>query len=238
MTLPCLANSLPRTRPAELSLVLNIWLPSSWETSPSHVSQTSRLTADMSPGPACSWRGDSRGSWNSESTGEGIWRSGPSLNPTQLSVRFWWSHPSPGDLCFLIYEPEVGTEMIPNTGWAQKGPGSLLGLWGRGEPIKTAIPHLSQSSDFSSGDEGWGTKHMPGQEHVFFCLEGKPDSRCSIYIFSNDNWMLRMISAFYEMCQNDNKISNLHHPPTHWSSFQKPLLSSVVQDEKDNEGKA
>lgn len=63
-------------------------------------------------------------------------------------------------------------------------------------------------------------------------------SRCSIYIFPNDNWTLRMISACFELCQTIIKSSTYIICLLIGSPSQNPLHIPVAQDEKDKEGKA
>lgn len=131
------------------------------------------------------------------------------------SVGFWWNHTSSS-----VYETEVETKMIPNTGWAQRNPEGWFGLWGSGESIKiqpfpTKLRHL------------WWWLRVRNKAYSLvwnMCSfvwkkRQKIVNRCSIYIFSNNNWTLRMIRACYEMCQNHNKISNLYHLPTYLISF-------------------
>ena len=134
---------------------------------------------------------------------------------------FWWSHIFPVDLCFLINETKMGTKMIPNTRWARRVPGSLPGLQGAGEPIHIQpIPTCPKAQAFLVGLRMMNKAHSLVRNICSFVWKKRQAvSRCSIYIFSSDNWTLRMISACYEMCQNYNKISNLYHPPTYLIIF-------------------
>lgn len=144
--------------------------------------------------PACSWREtpESLGVQRAleEESGEG-----PSLILIFAQWVFYEVMPSLWTFVFSSVRLRWGLRwsLTPD------GSRSLPGLWGRGQPIKIQpFPICPKAQASLVGLRMRNKAHSLVRNVCSFIWKKRQSlSRCSIYIFSSDNWTLRMIGACY-----------------------------------------